>query len=559
MWRGTVWGPHCPLRGGPRSPECLLPHYQARALQSSTLGSEEELVDGLTYSIFLDLGQREPEPSVHGTEVPKHRTPWTRVRRKWRKRTARVEPAPNTSQSAPELTLLPEDADQLTTGQRLPRPSPSPRMGRARRLAWEPEHAPRVHHDSQPSSTLEDQVHHHLVQEMYLGPTVAELQALRRRRPRWHAWYLLCHHYLQPVQELPETPVLELQPASRASVCAEPGDVPAVASVPVLAASTWDIPGVVSGPELQPHDPLSPGPRAPAGTALGQGEPDVGLEPTRPCTASTQDMWRKEEPPILVFAPRLVAKQLTLMCAELFMKVRYSECQAYLWHQPQTGTIEHIAPTIHKVMKQIEATVRLVTTSCLGTPSMTAQDRARVVEFWIRVAEECWYLRNHAALHAIVSALQCPAIRHLDSTWSHVSWESSWIYKKLKNTDKGVNRKQLLEEARAIVKQQLWAVRASQDVKKQGMVPFLGVFLDDLLADQLPEHDEEVTNILYQIMMHKRVARLYDLEPDERFQSFFQTVELLDEEQSYRLSCQVEPPGQGPGRKGALQLFRSHV
>ncbi|KAI5932408.1 Ral guanine nucleotide dissociation stimulator, partial [Manis javanica] len=74
---------------------------------------------------------------------------------------------------------------------------------------------------------------------------------------------------------------------------------------------------------------------------------------------------------------------------------------------------------------------------------------------------------------------------------------------------------------------------ASQDVKKQGMVPFLGVFLDDLLADQLPEHDEEVTNILYQIMMHKRVARLYDLEPDERFQSFFQTVELLDEEQRF--------------------------
>ncbi|XP_073075614.1 ral-GDS-related protein-like [Manis javanica] len=115
------------------------------------------------------------------------------------------------------------------------------------------------------------------------------------------------------------------------------------------------------------------------------------------------------------------------------------------------------------------------------------------------------------------------------------------------------------QEARAIVKQQLWAVRASQDVKKQGMVPFLGVFLDDLLADQLPEHDEEVTNILYQIMMHKRVARLYDLEPDERFQSFLQTVELLDEEQSYTLSCQLEPPGQGPGRKGLLQFFRSHV
>ena len=56
------------------------------------------------------------------------------------------------------------------------RPSRSPRMGRARRVAWEPESAPRVHHDSQPSSTLEGQVLHHLVQEEHLGPTVAELE-----------------------------------------------------------------------------------------------------------------------------------------------------------------------------------------------------------------------------------------------------------------------------------------------------------------------------------------------------------------------------------------------
>ena len=55
--RGTVCGPHCPLRGGPGSPRCLLPSYQVPALQSSTLGSEEELVDGFTYSTSLDLGQ----------------------------------------------------------------------------------------------------------------------------------------------------------------------------------------------------------------------------------------------------------------------------------------------------------------------------------------------------------------------------------------------------------------------------------------------------------------------------------------------------------------------
>ena len=57
-----------------------------------------------------------------------------------------------------------------------PRPSPRPRMGRDRRPAWEPEHVPCTINASQPSSTLEGQVLHHLVQEEHLGPTVAELE-----------------------------------------------------------------------------------------------------------------------------------------------------------------------------------------------------------------------------------------------------------------------------------------------------------------------------------------------------------------------------------------------
>ena len=74
---------------------------------------------------------------------------------------------------------------------------------------------------------------------------------------------------------------------------------------------------------------------------------------------------------------------------ELFTHVLYSECEIYLWHRPQRGIIEHMVPTIYNVMRQFEAMVRLVTTTCLRTPSMTAQDRARVVEFWIQVAKVC--------------------------------------------------------------------------------------------------------------------------------------------------------------------------
>ena len=42
---------------------------------------------------------------------------------------------------------------------------------------------------------------------------------------------------------------------------------------------------------------------------------------------------------------------------------------------------------MHRVLREFDTLVELVTTTCLRTPSMTAQDRAQVVEFWIRVAK----------------------------------------------------------------------------------------------------------------------------------------------------------------------------
>ncbi|XP_073075603.1 uncharacterized protein [Manis javanica] len=658
------------IRGRAFEGRCTL--IGRESYQSSTLGSEEELTDGFTYSISLHLGQaaytpgphykpgnlpgpsqgcptrlvnrptpesveprsrghpREPEPSVHETDVPKRRVPRTGMRRKGRKLTGRVELAPNTSWSAPKVTLPPEDADQLTTGQRLPRglepgsfgkaqgkqpfgmeahdslwlypvlvlimatrgtsgdsrgvprkvrvglpsatidprqmqlapqtrggpawwlePVPelpetpvlerqpvspasapaepedvpavalaplagpelepqeptaepsSPRIGWARRLAWEPEHVPCAIDASQLSSTLVGRVLHHLVQEEHLGPTVAELEDLRQMHlaPETRGGPT---SWLEPVQELPETPVLERRPVSPASAPAEPEDVPAEASAqgpgPELephepsglgpralarmapgvaepvpdpeptspsAASPWDITGVVSGPELEPHESSGTGPMAPAGMAQGRAEPQVVLEPTSPCTVSTRDLPKEEEQTILAFAPRLVAEQLTLMCAELYSRVERGQCKVYVERHPLRESIVLLNPNILNVIKHFGTTFHFVISSCLGGPSTTAQDRARVVEFWIQVAKECLALRNFGSFRAIIVALQHPHVRRLENTWGHVSWKSSWIYRKLKKRNKGLKGKQLLEDARAIVRKWHQSPRASQDMKKQ--------------------------------------------------------------------------------------------
>ena len=78
----------------------------------------------------------------------------------------------------------------------------------------------------------------------------------------------------------------------------------------------------------------------------------------------------------------------------LFTEVAYAECQAYFWHQSQMGGLELLAPTIHRIIRQCGDTANLVTSSCLGAPSMTSRDRARVVKFWIQVAKVCHWTAN---------------------------------------------------------------------------------------------------------------------------------------------------------------------
>ena len=50
---------------------------------------------------------------------------------------------------------------------------------------------------------------------------------------------------------------------------------------------------------------------------------------------------------------------------------------------------ERLAPTMHGFLGEFDTLLKLVITTCLGTPSMMAQDRARVMEFWIQVAMVC--------------------------------------------------------------------------------------------------------------------------------------------------------------------------
>nr|XP_044622481.1 ral guanine nucleotide dissociation stimulator-like [Equus asinus] len=105
--------------------------------------------------------------------------------------------------------------------------------------------------------------------------------------------------------------------------------------------------------------------------------------------------------------------------------------------------------------------------TCLGDASMTAQDRARVVELWIRVAEECRGLGNFCSLHTILSALQSPAIARLQDTWGQVSRESSRTWKKWVRREKRVSRELLVQEATSVLKTAERARQGAQERQRQ--------------------------------------------------------------------------------------------
>lgn len=74
---------------------------------------------------------------------------------------------------------------------------------------------------------------------------------------------------------------------------------------------------------------------------------------------------------------------------ELFKKVVPYHCLGSIWSQRDKKGKEHLAPTVRATVTQFNSVANCVITTCLGDRTVTARDRARVVEHWIEVARVC--------------------------------------------------------------------------------------------------------------------------------------------------------------------------
>ncbi|KAF6720584.1 Ral guanine nucleotide dissociation stimulator-like 1 [Oryzias melastigma] len=282
-----------------------------------------------------------------------------------------------------------------------------------------------------------------------------------------------------------------------------------------------------------------------------------------------------ESPPdpggIMDFSTLSIAEQLTRMDSALFVKVVLYQCLGCVWSQRDKK--ENMSPTIRATITQFNAVTNQVMASLLCPPvdpargaSTSPAQRARVIEKWIKVAQDCRRLKNFSSLKAILSALQSNAVYRLRKTWAAVSRDSMAAFDNLCDTfpDENcvlTNRELLTAEEGT----QGSVENASPKISKKcplprqmstsgGVVPYLGTYLSvltmldtalpDMLEDGLINFEKRRRefDVLSQIRVMQACCSQYNLPSHPRIAAWLQGNKLLSDQESHELSRQLEPP-----------------
>ncbi|XP_042310294.1 ral guanine nucleotide dissociation stimulator-like 2 isoform X2 [Sceloporus undulatus] len=251
---------------------------------------------------------------------------------------------------------------------------------------------------------------------------------------------------------------------------------------------------------------------------------------------------------------------------DLFLRLVPHECLGSLWSQRDKKGHEGACPTVRATVAQFNLVARAVVFSCLGDTGLRAAQRARLLEKWIQVAEECFFLRNFSSLYAVVSALHSTPLHRLKRTWEETSRDCLRCYEELsaicsEEDNYSQSRRLLFQEGAprgfgadlATRRHQ----RRSLEQRPTGVVPYLGTFLKDLVMldaatrnrlkngyINFEKHRKEF-EILTQLRLLQANCRNYALNPDPVLRGWFRRLPSLSETQSYQLSCAIEPLGEG--------------
>ncbi|KAA8913089.1 ras guanine nucleotide exchange factor domain-containing protein [Sphaerosporella brunnea] len=232
------------------------------------------------------------------------------------------------------------------------------------------------------------------------------------------------------------------------------------------------------------------------------------------------------------------ARQLTIIEARSYAKLRVVECLSKGWSKPPAPGAKDPAENIRAIIMQSNQLTNWVAEMILAQTD--ARKRVVVIKHFIGVAEKCRQLNNFSTLTAILAALQTASIHRLRRTWEHVPAKSQI-------TLEGLNRLMGATMNFAEYREMLHIVNPP-------CVPFLGVYLKDLtfVADgnddsikgtELINFGKRVkaANIISEIQQYQAVP--YGLTPVPELQDYIisSMQAARDVNEMYAVSLSLEP------------------
>ncbi|XP_061098153.1 ral guanine nucleotide dissociation stimulator-like 1 isoform X2 [Conger conger] len=288
------------------------------------------------------------------------------------------------------------------------------------------------------------------------------------------------------------------------------------------------------------------------------------------CLGEEEEVEIELQEDFLSFEADLVAEQLTYMDSALFKKVIPHQCLGSIWSQrDRKQKKKQTAPTIRATVTQFNAVTACVVSTVLRRRQLRPQHRARVIQRWIDVAQECRIRKNFSSLRAIISALQSNPLYRLKRAWACVHKDSLQTFEELSDIFSDHNnhltsRELLMREgtskfaslescAKELQKRTQKRLQLQKDMgEMQGTIPYLGTFLTDLtmLDTALPdlvegglinfEKRRREFEVIAQIKLLQSACNSYCLTPDPAFLRWFKSQPQCSEEESYALSCEIE-------------------
>ncbi|KAI0778672.1 ras GEF [Trametes elegans] len=137
------------------------------------------------------------------------------------------------------------------------------------------------------------------------------------------------------------------------------------------------------------------------------------IPPTPVSAVSRHKKGKNSKGDLLRMDTVLLAEHLCMHEQRLYSKIRVLDCLNWVKSLSGNGTRNLMA--FNSFNDKLCSWVKM---SILNTEGMGK--RSDTIEYWIKVAEKCKALHNHASMYAIVDALLSPVVSRLHLTWAHV-------------------------------------------------------------------------------------------------------------------------------------------